>query len=67
MNTSWKTESGRLACRWGEVGDYDSYTWMEEPSAAQGSYLEPVPDFADHSPFGGPAWFEPQSTRRVPR
>jgi len=24
----------------------------------QGSYLSPLPDFASHSPFGGPSWFE---------
>jgi hypothetical protein len=69
MQSAWKTESGHIARRWAEAGDYASYAaeWMDEAAAAEGSYLEPVPDFASHSPFGGPQWFEPQSTRRVPQ
>jgi hypothetical protein len=31
----------------------------------EGAYLEPVPDFASHSPFGGPDWFEPHITTRA--
>ena len=54
MSASWKIESGHLVCKWAEAGDHDSYTWMDETSDVQGSYLEPVPDFANHSPFGGP-------------
>jgi len=67
MSASWKIESGHLVCKWAEAGDHDSYTWMDETSDVQGSYLEPVPDFANHSPFGGPEWFEPQSARRILR
>jgi hypothetical protein len=31
---------------------------MQDASAIQGSYLPPVPNFASHSPFGGPTLFE---------
>jgi len=54
MRSSWQTETGHLACRWSEVGRHVQYNprWMQEPSDIQGSYLQPVPDFASHSPFG---------------
>jgi len=29
---------------------------MREAADAQGSYLPPLPDFANHSPFGIPSW-----------
>jgi hypothetical protein len=29
-----------------------------EAENVEGSYLEPMPNFAEHSPFGGPSWFE---------
>ncbi|HUK48553.1 MAG TPA: hypothetical protein VLW06_13210 [Terriglobales bacterium] len=32
--------------------------WMDQMKDIQGSYLPPLPDFADHSPFGGATWFE---------
>jgi hypothetical protein len=68
MNTSWKTQSGSLACNWAEAGDGPySTAWMEDTPDAQGSHLEAVPDFASHSPFGGPTWFEPQAAYRTPR
>jgi hypothetical protein len=53
-------ENGHLACHWFEAGKmvpYDS-AWMKERTDIQGSYLTPAPDFASHSPFGVPAWFE---------
>jgi hypothetical protein len=31
---------------------------MDEASDIQGSYLEPITDFASHSPFAGSRWFE---------
>lgn len=60
MKSMWFDDSGRLARRWSDAGKWEGYTavWMPEYSAMQGSYLEPVPDFASHSPFGGPDWFE---------
>jgi hypothetical protein len=62
MSTSWKTESGQLLVRWFEVGEglRCNADWMRESPGMSGSYLEPVPDFAAHSPFGGPSWFDPQ-------
>jgi len=60
MRSMWYVETGRLACRWSDAGNRARYAaaWMREDAAIQGSYLEPVPDFASHSPFGGPDWFE---------
>ena len=57
---SWQIETGRLVCRWSEVGRHVQYNpdWMQEASEMQGSYLPPIPDFASHSPFGGGTWFE---------
>jgi hypothetical protein len=60
MTTRWRAETGKLTCRWDGVekhSEYDS-TWMRDNAEVRGSYLAPVPDFASHSPFGGPDWFE---------
>jgi hypothetical protein len=56
MRSSWQIEAGHLVCRWSEVGQHLQYNppWMQEASDVQGSYLPPLPDFASHSPFGGP-------------
>jgi len=58
--TSWKMETGQLRCRWSEVGQRTPYNprWMQEASDVQGSYLPLITDFASHSPFGGPSWFD---------
>ena len=60
MNSSWQTEGGDLACRWAEAGRRVQYNldWMQEGFVIQSGYLPPIPDFASHSPFGGPSWFE---------
>lgn len=60
MSSSWQMDAGHLVCRWSEVGRHVQYNppWMQEASDARGSYLPPIPDFASHSPFGGPSWFE---------
>jgi hypothetical protein len=59
MNSSWQIEAGHLICRWSEVGKRIRYNprWMQDAAHSHGSYLPPVPDFASHSPFGGPSWF----------
>ena len=60
MKSSWQSESGHLRCGWAEAGrfvDYD-FPWQGEASEMQSGYLEPVPGFASHSPFGGPDWFD---------
>jgi len=59
MTSSWQIETGHLVCRWSK-GQRVPYNppWMEEAPEAQGSHLPPVPDFASHSPFGGPSWFD---------
>ena len=69
MHSSWKDDAGKLQCKWSDAGRSARYAapWMAEVQASQGRYLEPVPDFASHSPFGGPAWFQPQSARRILR
>jgi hypothetical protein len=33
---------------------------IQEAWDHQSSYLQPIPDFASHSPFGGPSWFQPE-------
>lgn len=60
MTSSWQVETGHLVCRWSQLGQRVSYNplWMQETSDIQGSYLPPVADFASHSPFGGPSWFQ---------
>jgi len=60
MQSSWKIEMGHLVWRWSKVEQPASYTpqWIEEATDIHGSYLPPVPDFASHSPFGGPSWFD---------
>jgi len=38
---------------------------MEEKGPeARGSYLPPVPDIANHNPFGGPSWFDRNTHER---
>jgi len=66
MKTSWQAETGRLECQWSEVGRrvQQAPRWLQEISEMQSGYLQPIPDFASHSPFGGPSWFEPH---RAPR
>jgi hypothetical protein len=60
MTARWRAETGKLTCRWNDVGKHSGYdwTWMRDNAEVRGSYLPPVPDFASHSPFGGPDWFE---------
>jgi hypothetical protein len=60
MKIQWQTETEQLACRWADPGRYVPYTapWMREASHVPSGYLPPLPDFASHSPFGGPSWFE---------
>ena len=59
MDSSWRTETGHLACRWSEAGKCTQYKprWLQQTMEAQRSYLPPPPDFASRSPFGGPSWF----------
>ena len=66
MKSMWYDETGKLQCMWSNVGRSARYAapWMAEEQASHGSYLEPVPDFASHSPFGGPEWFELHGWRR---
>jgi hypothetical protein len=61
MDSSWKSETGRLTCVWSEIGRHDIYDppWMREASEVPSGYLAPLPDFLSHSPFGGVAWFQP--------
>jgi hypothetical protein len=66
MTSSWQTDIGHLACRWSEVGQYVQYnpSWMQETKDMQSGHLPPVPDFASHSPFGGPSWFQLRTPNR---
>jgi hypothetical protein len=65
MKSRWGIESGQIALRWFDIGQPNDYKarWMEESSAAEGSYLTPIPDFASHSPFGGAYWFQARCGR----
>jgi len=68
MNSSWQKKDGHIACRWSGAMErekkYDS-SWMQTSPASRGSYLPELPDFANHSPFGGPYsfWFLPEQCR----
>ena len=66
MRSSWQSETGHLACNWFEVGQRaeSNPPWLQELSELHGSYLPSVPDFASHSPFGGPSWFQPHIADR---
>src|SRR5215467_5060419 len=66
MKSSWRSETGYLALRWTEVGQRDQSppSWMKECSEAQGGHIPPLPDFLDHSPFGGVSWFQPDPAGR---
>jgi hypothetical protein len=63
MDSSWKSETGRLTCVWSEIGRHDNNydpPWMREAASdVLSGYLTPLPDFLCHSPFGGVAWFQP--------
>lgn len=58
--SSWQSDTRILQCRWSDFGQQVQYesAWVQESSDMQGSHLAPLPDFASHSPFGGPCWFE---------
>jgi hypothetical protein len=66
MKSSWTTETGELALRWAGAEQNGSSMSPSVPEGAEGkcSYLEPQPDFASHSPFGGATWFQPPSAIR---
>jgi len=66
MTSSWQTESGHLTCCWSDVrpsGRYDSL-WIHDHANIPSGYLRPLPDFANHSPFGGVSWFQPNPADR---
>src|SRR5258706_9285875 len=67
MATSWQTETGHLACRWSDLEQHAKYdpSWMQKISDVPSGYLELVPDFASHSPFGGANWFRPRFRTRT--
>jgi hypothetical protein len=60
MDSRWQTENGAIARRWTETGEAlrRKPLWMLNMLDMQSGYLPPTPDFASHSPFGGPSWFE---------
>jgi hypothetical protein len=37
---------------------------MLESSEVQGGHLPSLPDFSNHSPFGGVSWFQPDPAGR---
>ena len=69
MMSSWQSEAGHLALRWSEFGQRDQYRprWMLENLEALSGYIPPLPDFANHSPFGGVSWFQPDPAGRNQR
>jgi len=40
---------------------------MLENLEALSGYIPPLPDFANHSPFGGVSWFQPDPAGRNQR
>jgi len=67
MKSSWQSQTGQLACQWSGALQCVEPTahWLQEISEMPSGYLPPVTDFASHSPFGGPSWFDPRC--RSPR
>lgn len=67
MTSSWQMKDGHIVCRWFGLRERAKYEplWIQASSDTQGSYLPPMPDFANHSPFGGPNsfWFLPRQYR----
>jgi hypothetical protein len=67
MTSSWQVKDGHIACRWSGLTERVKYesSCMQPDADIQGSYLPPMPDFAGHSPFGGPYsfWFLPEHCR----
>ena len=61
MSSLWQKEKGQLTCCWLEIGENSSYNpdWWQQAVEVSGSYLEPLTDFASHSPFAGAEWFLP--------
>jgi len=66
MKSHWQIDTGQLAWRWSDLVQRVEYNpaWMQETSDPQSGYLPPPPDFASHSPFGGPDWFLPHWAAR---
>ena len=64
MRSSWQMKEGHLVRRWsGQVeSSEDKPAWLQMSTDIQSGYLPPPPDFASHSPFGGPSgfWFLPE-------
>jgi hypothetical protein len=71
MTSSWEMKEGHVVCHWFGPIERDKYEspWMQASSNVQGAYLSPMPDFANHSPFGGPYsfWFLPRTHRQPER
>jgi hypothetical protein len=59
VRSSWRTETGHLVCSWREGSQRIQYnpSWMQAASDPPSGYLQPLPDFASHSPFGGASSF----------
>jgi hypothetical protein len=66
MSLSWQTRTGQLICRWSDIGVRTPYQapWTQDVSDLPSGYLPPLTNFASHSPFGGPSWFERYSRDR---
>jgi hypothetical protein len=66
MKMSWRTETGRLLCRWSEAGEHIQYNprWIQDASRSFRPNLEPpVPAFTRLSPFAGAEWYGPHRPR----
>ena len=62
MNTTWHTETGRLACRLAELPQHVPYDlpWMQERTATGAVPAPPCfLDFGRFSALGGRRWLEP--------
>ena len=68
MTSSWQMKDGHVVCRWFGLMERVKCEspWMQTSSDIHGSYMPPMPDFANHSPFGGPYsfWFLPKHYRQ---
>ena len=59
MKSSWNSKAGSLVCLWSFEREPEyNLSWMQQTVEMQGSYLPPLTNFASHSPFSGPSWFD---------
>jgi hypothetical protein len=64
---SWQTETGRISCRWSDLGEHVKYSapWIQDSSTNvdNPNVSASVLDFTRLSPFGENEWYDPDCLR----